>query len=117
MAASSVTHPRLGIPQNRGPRMLVTLPIAVMGGVVALALALMVGAVHTTQPITAVVQTAPATKPPSSPSPTRASVYAGADAGVVDITVQPTATVNTPFRNHAGAGDRHGSRVRAGQPR
>jgi putative serine protease PepD len=82
----------------------------VLGGAVALGLALLLGAVHTTTAATTVVQTAPAASAPASPSATWAGVYAQADPGEVDITVQMTATVNTPF----GTGTEQGTATAAG---
>jgi putative serine protease PepD len=73
------------------------LAVAVLGGVVALGLAFLVGAVHTGSRTTTVVQTTPVTKASSSAVGTWVGVYREADAGAVDITVQTTTTVNTPF--------------------
>jgi len=94
-------HPHPRSPNNTTRRALAALGIAVLGGAVALGLALLIGAVHTTATATTVVQTAPAAAAPSSPSATWAGVYAQADAGEVDITVQMTTTVNTPFGQHS----------------
>lgn len=73
--------------------------IAVVGGAAALALALLVGAVHTgsrgTTAVTTVVQAAPVTPAGSATTgSTWASIARQADAGAVDITVQET--VNAP---------------------
>jgi len=98
MATSSLAHPRR---RPEGPhntaRALAALGIAVLGGAVALALALLVGAVHTSTATTTVLETAPASVAPTSPTATWAGVYAQAAAGQVDITVQTTTTIATPF--------------------
>jgi putative serine protease PepD len=98
MSASSLAHPRRhpGGPNNTA-RALAALGIAILGGAVALALALLVGAVHTSTATTTVLETAPASVAPASPTATWAGVYAQAAAGQVDITVQTTTTIATPF--------------------
>ena len=98
MSTSSLAHPRRhpGGPNNTA-RALAALGIAILGGAVALALALLVGAVHTSTATTTVLETAPATVAPTSPTATWAGVYAQAAAGQVDITVQTTTTIATPF--------------------
>jgi len=99
MSTSSLApsrHPP-GLPGKHTARVLAALGIAILGGAVALALALLVGAVHTSTGATTVVESAPASKAPSSATATWAGVYAHADAGQVDITVQTTTTVTTPF--------------------
>jgi len=98
MATSSLTHPRRhpGGPHNTA-RALAALGIAILGGAVALALALLVGAVHTSTVTTTVLETAPASVAPTSPTATWAGVYAQAAAGQVDITVQTRTTIATPF--------------------
>jgi putative serine protease PepD len=98
MSTSSLAHPRHhpGRPNNHIVRALAALGIAILGGAVALALALLVGAVHTST-TTTVVETAPASVAPTSPTATWAGVYAQAAAGQVDITVQTTTTIATPF--------------------
>ena len=101
MSTSSLAHRdhHFGLPDNRIPAALAMLAVAVLGGAAALALALLVGAVHTTAhpATTTVVESVPATKAASPPGATWASVYARADAGQVDITVHGTTTVPTPF--------------------
>jgi putative serine protease PepD len=99
MTTHSITHEgsHLRPPDNSLRRTLAALAMAVLGGGVALGLALLVGAVHTTAPATTVVETAPAATGPSAPTNTWAGVYAQAAAGQVDITVHMTTTVNTPF--------------------
>jgi len=98
MATSSLAHPRR---YPEGPhntaRALAALGIAILGGAVALALALLVGAVHTSTATTTVLETTPASVAPTSPTATWAGVYAQAAAGQVDITVQTTSTIATPF--------------------
>lgn len=98
MSTSSLAHPRRhpGGPSNTA-RALAALGIAILGGAVALALALLVGAVHTSTATTTVLETAPATVAPTSPTATWAGVYAQAAAGQIDITVQTTTTIATPF--------------------
>jgi putative serine protease PepD len=100
MSTPSFAHRRrdLGVPAGGTPNWLKVLAVAVLGGAVALALALAIGAVHTTVPATTVIESPPAT------ANTRAlsagpwsAVYAQASPGTVDITVQMTATVATPF--------------------
>jgi putative serine protease PepD len=78
--------------------MLIAIAVAVIGGAVALAVGLASGALHTTKHATTVVEPAPASVPASgSPSAAWASVYARVAPGTVDITVQSTTSVNTPF--------------------
>ena len=60
-------------------------------------MALLVGAVHTSTATVTVLETAPASVAPTSPTATWAGVYAQAAAGQVDITVQTTSTIATPF--------------------
>jgi len=98
MSTSSLAHPRRhpGGPNNTA-RALAALGIAILGGAVALALALLVGAVHTSTATTTVLETAPASVAPTSSTATWAGVYAQAAAGQVDITVQTTTTIATPF--------------------
>ncbi|MHB1835929.1 MAG: S1C family serine protease, partial [Solirubrobacteraceae bacterium] len=69
----------------------------VLGGAVALALALLIGAVHTSSKATTVIESAPAPKAAVSPTATWAAVYAKVAAGQVDITVNTMTTVGTPF--------------------
>jgi putative serine protease PepD len=90
-------HPHFRPPDNRTRRNLVGLTIAVLGGAIALWLALLIGAVHTTAPATTVVETAPVSTAASQAGGTWATVYPEANAGEVDITVQMTTTVNSPF--------------------
>jgi len=73
------------------------LVVAGLGGVVALALAFLVGAVHTGGRTTTVIQPVTAGKVSSLPSGSWVGVYREADAGAVDITVQATTSVPTPF--------------------
>ena len=98
MSTSSLVHPRRH-PEgpNNTARALAALGIAILGGAVALALASLVGAVHTSTATTTVLETAPASVAPTSPTATWAGVYAQAAAGQVDITVQTTTTIATPF--------------------
>lgn len=70
--------------------------VAILGGAAALALALATGAVHTS-PGTTIVRSAPAAPGSDSASGTWRGVYGAADAGVVDLTVQIVASVQTPF--------------------
>jgi len=81
---------------GRGPLVLGVLATAVLGGAVALALAFLVGAVHTTGGARTVIQTPPVTAS-SVPAGTWVGVYRQADAGAVDITVQATTSIATPF--------------------
>ena len=71
---------------------------AVLGGAVALVLGLASGALHTAVQATTVVQSAPPiVSGPAATSGPWSTVYAHAAAGTVDITVQATTTVLTPF--------------------
>jgi putative serine protease PepD len=90
-------HPHRAVPDERGQLVLGALVVAVLGGAVALALAFLIGAVHTGTRATTVIQTTPVTKASSSPAGAWVGVYREVDASAVDITVQTTSTVNTPF--------------------
>jgi S1-C subfamily serine protease len=83
-------------PKRGGRRALASGIIAVIGGAVALGLALLLGAVHSSTPPTTIMQATPLTAAASSPS-TWAAVYTEASAGAVDITVQMTASVSGLF--------------------
>lgn len=99
MSSPSFAHRdhHLGLPESGFWRAAAALGLAVLGGAVALALALAIGALHTSAPATTVVESAPVTAAGSSPSVPWARVYTSANAGAVDITVQSTTAVSTPF--------------------
>ncbi len=87
---------------NAGPALaFATLAIAVIGAALALALALATGALHTgSSTVKSTTVTEVQTQPVNvSPAATEgwAPIYARTDPGLVDITVQATTTVNTPF--------------------
>ncbi|HTU78447.1 MAG TPA: trypsin-like peptidase domain-containing protein [Solirubrobacteraceae bacterium] len=91
-----------------GPALaLATLAVAVIGAAVALGLALATGALHTgASPVRSTTVTQIQTRPVSVSGAAGegwAPIYARTDPGLVDITVQATATVNTPF----GAEEEH----------
>lgn len=86
-------HSRFGL---SGPRLwagLVT--TAVLGGLAALGLGLLVGALHPGAHVSTIVKTTPATAAP--PSTAWSTAYRRANAGVVNITVEVATTVLTPF--------------------
>jgi hypothetical protein len=79
-------------------RMPLSLGVAALGGALALVLALATGALHTTAQATTVVESAPATVSASAPiGAAWSAVYAQAAPGTVDLAVQATTTVQTPF--------------------
>jgi S1-C subfamily serine protease len=100
MAVPSLIH-RLRQAETRpgaGLGVLAVLGTAVLGGAVALALALATGAVHSSSQTTTVIESAPATvNAAATPSGPWSAIYARAAAGTVDITVQSLTTVDTPF--------------------
>ena len=79
-----------------GRRALAGVINAVIGGAAALALALLVGAVHITTPATTIVRAAPVTSASSAPT-AWAAVYSEADSGAVDIAAQTTTSVSGLF--------------------
>jgi putative serine protease PepD len=99
MSTSTLTHRNRDLrPSDPRTRLaLGGIAVAVLGGLVALGLAFLVGAVHTGARATTVIQPAAVSKASSSPAGTWAGVYRGADAGAVDITVQATTSITTPF--------------------
>jgi len=99
MSSSSLRRRRLHIspPGPRSRLVLGAVTVAVLGGAIALALGLLAGAVHTGTQATTVTQPAPVTNASSSPAGTWVRVYREVNGGTVDVTVQATTTVNTPF--------------------
>lgn len=82
---------------GRGRLVLTSLVAAVLGGAVALALALLFGVVHTGLPATTIVRVAPTTRALSSTQTPWARVYSVAAPGEVDIMVKALTTINTPI--------------------
>lgn len=70
--------------------------LAVVGGGVALAIAAAAGVLHTSSHTT-VIEQQPAKSTPSSLSGPWSGIYAEYSPGIVELTVQSTATVSTPF--------------------
>ena len=81
---------------STGTLALVMLAVALLGGAVALALALATGAVHTGSHATTVVEQAPATAAGSASGSWQA-MYSRTAAGTVTITVQATRSTSAPF--------------------
>jgi putative serine protease PepD len=93
-------HDDFGLPFGRSMRPLIPLGLVVLGAAVGLALGLAIGAMHSRT--TTVIESTPATASvPSSPSGPWQSVYAQAAPGTLDITVQATTAVETPFGQRA----------------
>lgn len=78
------------------PRVLRGLLLALVGGGVALAIAAAAGVLHTSSHTT-VIEQLPTKTTPSSLSGPWSSIYAQSAAGIVELTVQATTTVSTPF--------------------
>lgn len=90
---------------------MIALGLVVLGAAVGIVAALIGGAVHTGSRTTTVIESAPATASVTgAPTGPWKAVYAQAAAGTVDITVQTTSTVNTPF----GAREEQGTALASG---
>lgn len=77
--------------------MLYGLALAAAGGAVALALAAAAGLLHNSSRTTTIVEPAPSSATPASIAGPWSAIYARTAPGIVDLTVQATTTVNTPF--------------------
>ena len=78
--------------------MMLAVGLVLLGGAVGIAAALVAGVVQTSSPTTTVIESVPATATvPAFSSGSWKAVYAQAAVGTVDITVQATTTVPTPF--------------------
>jgi putative serine protease PepD len=89
---------RSALPLRPAGLVLLALGVALLGGALALALALATGVLHATSKVTTAVESAPLNVgTTSTPSGVWSAVYARAAPATVDITARSVTSVNTPF--------------------